>query len=84
MRTVELTNGLVIDTALCTACRACELACHYHHQGTFGTAAASLRVDFDGEGGAIRIGFDASCDACVQELEPRCAHACTPGAIRVS
>ena len=69
-------------TELCTACRACELACHYHHQATFGTSASSIRVDFDGDTGAIQIQIDLSCDGCRQEPEPLCVHACEPGAIQ--
>ena len=78
---MEMTNGLVVNTDLCTACRACELACHYHHRGTFGVSSTSIRIDFDGDRGALRIQFDSSCDGCANEPAPQCAHACTPGAL---
>ena len=80
---ITMTQKLELNLDLCTACRACELACHYHHQGTFGTAASSIRVDFDGDQGTIRIQIDSSCDHCSQEAEPLCFQACKPGAIRL-
>ncbi len=73
---------LELRADLCTACRACELACHYHHRATFGTAASSFHVDFDGATGVIRMQIDASCDGCGQERQPLCLRACTRDAIR--
>jgi Fe-S-cluster-containing dehydrogenase component len=74
---------LVLKTELCTACRACELACHYHHQKTFGTIASSIRVDFNGDTGTVRIQIDSSCDDCLLEASPLCFQACKPGAIQL-
>ena len=35
---------VVIDTTKCTGCRACELACSYHHRQIFSPSIASIRV----------------------------------------
>ena len=75
---------LKINTDLCTACRACEIACHYHHEATFGTSASSIRVDFDGDTGNIRIQFDKTCDSCRSEPEPMCVRFCQQGAILIA
>lgn len=73
----------IVEPALCTACRACELACHYHHSGRFGTSRASVRIDYDPDLSEVAIAFEDTCDQCVGEAEPLCAHFCVPGAIRV-
>jgi len=74
---------LEINSRACTACRACEIACHYHHTGTFGTSRRSIVVRFDADTGALGIEFGTTCDSCVTEVGPRCAAACLPGALRV-
>ncbi len=75
--------SVVIDTDLCTACRACELACHFHHSGGFSTSRNSIHVQFDADVGEIDIVIDDTCDACSGEMEPLCVHFCTPGALSV-
>ena len=76
-------SGNVINTDLCTACRACEVACHFHHSGRFGTFRSSIQIQFDADVGDITILFDETCDACLGEIEPLCIHFCTPGALSV-
>jgi Fe-S-cluster-containing dehydrogenase component len=73
--------NIVIAKDLCTACRACELACHFHHSGRFGTSRNSVHVLFDADTGDVAIEFDDTCDACLGEIEPLCVHFCTPGAL---
>jgi Fe-S-cluster-containing dehydrogenase component len=80
---MAITQNLILDTDLCTNCRACEMACHFHHQGTFGVAAASIRIDFNSDTGDLRIQIDSNCDNCEQETGPMCVHFCEPGAIRI-
>lgn len=70
-----------IATKLCTACRACELACHFHHSGRFGTFRNSIHIQFDADVGDVKILFDNTCDACLGEKEPLCAHFCALGAL---
>jgi len=72
---------IAVNAAACTACRACEIACHYHHSGTFGTSRRSLRVMFEPDDGALQIAFQATCDGCANEPGPRCVAACVPGAL---
>jgi Fe-S-cluster-containing dehydrogenase component len=76
-------TSIVIDTELCTACRACELACHFHHSGRFGTSRSSIQIQFNADVGDVTILFDATCDACLGEIGPLCVHFCTPGALSV-
>jgi Fe-S-cluster-containing dehydrogenase component len=80
---MTIPSTLRVDTALCTACRACELACHYHHTGSFGIVKNSVHVDYDADTSEVAIGFDETCDFCSSEGEPLCAAYCGPGAILV-
>jgi Fe-S-cluster-containing dehydrogenase component len=81
MQTIEITM-LVTDPALCTACRACEIACHFHHTSTFGTAQSSVRVDYEPEASAVQIYFLPTCDLCATAPAGACVTACVPGAVR--
>ena len=74
--------NLLLDTSLCTACRACELGCHYHHTGNFGTALSSIRVHYGADTGDVEIALLSGCDHCASEPDPRCASACVPQAIQ--
>jgi Fe-S-cluster-containing dehydrogenase component len=73
--------NIVIDSRRCTACRACELACHFHHTGTFGTSERSIRIQYDADRSEVTITFDDTCDGCMTEIEPMCVHFCVPEAI---
>jgi Fe-S-cluster-containing dehydrogenase component len=73
--------NVVIDTGLCTACRACELACHFHHTGHFGTSRMSVHVEYEPVASRVTLGFDDTCDGCRNEQAPVCASACVPAAI---
>lgn len=74
-------HELSTDTDLCTACRACELACHYHHTRTFGTSESSVIVRYRPDVGQVAITFDRTCDRCAEEVTPFCVQFCDPGAI---
>jgi Fe-S-cluster-containing dehydrogenase component len=73
--------SVIVDTRLCTACRACEVACHYHHSGSFGTSRSSIEIQYNADISQISIAFNHTCDACPAESEPLCIHFCVPGAI---
>ncbi len=75
------TIRLLTDPTLCTACRACVLACHTHHTASFGAAESSVHIRYDPDTSELAIVIDGSCDLCEQEAEARCAHACAPAAI---
>jgi Fe-S-cluster-containing dehydrogenase component len=74
---------LHVQADLCSACRSCEVACHYHHTGRFGATLSSVHVRGDGTGSHLDITFDDSCDLCAGEERPRCADFCEPGAIQL-
>lgn len=50
----EYSKRMIVTTDLCTACRACELACHYHHTGKFGTTEHSVHISYQEDTIAIR------------------------------
>jgi carbon-monoxide dehydrogenase iron sulfur subunit len=68
---------LVVDPSRCTACRACELACSFTHEGAFVPALSRIRVvRFVNRGLNVPI-------ACVQCARPFCVDACPTGAAYV-
>jgi Fe-S-cluster-containing dehydrogenase component len=74
---------LVICSGLCTACRACELACNYHHAKSFGTARSSLHVVYNPSSSELKVEIDKTCDSCAGQLRPSCVDACARDAIRL-
>ena len=57
---------ILVREALCSGCRACEVACVARHEGRFGTASARIKVFKDESLGVdrprvCRICLDASC-----------------------
>ena len=80
VQTIEIAL-LVTVPALCTACRACEVACHFHHTATFGTARSSIRVDYEPEASTVEIHFLPTCDLCATAPAVACVAACVPGAV---
>jgi Fe-S-cluster-containing dehydrogenase component len=59
----------VMDTEKCTGCRACELACSYHHQGEFSPSISSVHIKRDDREGRIELclykqaeGIHLACD----------------------
>jgi len=46
---------IVSDTKKCTGCRACELACSYHHRQVFAPAIASIHAQRDQTGSKVKI-----------------------------
>jgi len=75
---------LATDPGMCTACRACELACNQYHSGSFGTARSSIRIQYDPFSSQLVIVIDDTCDECSDQPQPLCAEACAPGAISVA
>lgn len=66
---------LSIDAEKCTACRACELVCSYHHEGVFSPSLSRIRV--------VRLhGFNVPV-ACVNCARPACVEVCPTEAIRI-
>jgi Fe-S-cluster-containing dehydrogenase component len=74
--------GLLIDSEVCNACRMCELACSFHHEGVFSPHDSSVKVTSDFKEGKIRLSIDATCDLCPQEPQPLCLQYCLTGALK--
>lgn len=72
---------LIVDPTLCTVCRACVLACHFHHTRLFGTSESSIHITYDADTSDLVIQIDDTCDACVGESQHWCVQACVPGAV---
>lgn len=65
---------IVFNSARCSGCRGCELACSAAHVGEFNPARSRIRVDVDALAGRSSINVCRSCG------KPRCVAACTYGA----
>lgn len=67
-------GALVVDPSKCTACRACELACSFTHEGAFVPELSRIRV--------VRL-VDRGLNVpivCVHCARPPCVDACPTGA----
>ena len=86
---------LKVSNEKCTGCRACEVACSYHHdEGIFNPRAASLQVcrnEKEGKFSIILYGDMPEekregrfpCDLCKDEPQPLCVRYCRPKAIAI-
>ena len=72
---------LVIDTHLCTGCRACELACSFCLKGYYDPAISRIKITRDNEKGKILCQFPRSCPECSYQVEPPCVESCGPRAL---
>ena len=76
-------EGTRVDPRLCTACRACEVACSLHLTGQHNPAASAIRVSLDRADGSVQIVVLKSCDRCeAEDLGALCVEVCQPGALR--
>lgn len=80
---MTIPNGLIIDTNLCTDCRSCQLACHFHHTGYFGIDMCSVHIRYVSDTSHIDITYDDTCDQCIEETVPFCVKFCIPKAIQI-
>lgn len=67
----------------CYGCRACELACSYHHLRAFSPGGGSIRANKDHSTGRIEWMIDSTCDFCKGEQEPLCVRYCSYEALSV-
>lgn len=75
-------SEITIQPALCTACRACVIACHFHHTRLFGTTQSSVHITYDADTADLAIRIDETCDLCAGEGYYLCVRACVPEALR--
>lgn len=70
-------DRLNVDAEKCTACRACELACSFTHEGVFRPRLSRIRVvRFMGRGLSVPI-------VCVNCARPACVEVCPTGAAHI-
>ena len=81
--------SIKISENKCTGCRACELACSFHHRRVFNPQKASIAILQSKDKEEIKIVIFYSneaghlaCDNCKNEREPLCVKYCVWGAIR--
>jgi Fe-S-cluster-containing hydrogenase component 2 len=68
----------------CYGCRACELICSFHHQGSFLLGGGSIEVSKDHRTGEIRWSVNSTCDSCKNEDLPLCVRYCAYDALTIS
>lgn len=72
-----MTDTLTMDVERCTACRACELACSFTHEGVFAPHLSRIRVvRFMDQGLNVPV-------VCVNCARPACVEVCPTGAAHV-
>ena len=71
------------ETKDCTGCRSCELACSYHHTGTFSPATSSIQINGLDKIPFLTMSFNKQennghlpCDGCNGLAEPLCVKYC--------
>jgi carbon-monoxide dehydrogenase iron sulfur subunit len=70
-------HSVNIDADKCTACRACELACSFAHEGVFIPRLSRIRVvRFMGEGMNVPV-------VCVNCARPACVEVCPTAAAHI-
>ena len=85
-------SNLMVNNEKCTGCKACEIACSYHHGKIFNPKLASLHIHHAEREGRMSILLYGDltekerqkrfpCDQCAGETEPMCVKYCAPGAI---
>lgn len=83
-----MTVELDISPDRCTGCRACEIACAFHHNRSFSRRSSSVQINRYERSGKFEIIIHESdedgylaCDSCEGEEEPVCVKFCLPEAI---
>ena len=83
-----ITVTISVHSEKCNGCRACEIACSYHHRRVFSRKKGSITVLRNEKEGKMIPVFSRvegkeylSCDGCFNEKEPLCVKYCTTGAL---
>lgn len=75
--------NIIYDHSKCYACGACQLACSYHHTGTFWPEKSSIKVSRNPQNGKIFWHVNSTCDGCRNEEVPLCVKFCIYEAIKL-
>jgi len=75
---------IIRNPSLCYGCRTCQIACSFHHTGSFWPDRSSIDVLRNPQTGVIKWSIDSTCDECKSEKEPLCTKYCTYKAIRAN
>jgi Fe-S-cluster-containing hydrogenase component 2 len=74
---------MILETQSCTGCRTCEIACSFHHQGSFKPGVSSIEIVDRWEELGFAVSFyhkdrggHRSCDGCRGLDEPICVKYC--------
>lgn len=84
-------SNIIIEKEKCTGCRACEIACSYHHKKIFNPRISSIDISRSVKEGSVSITIYRDleinrtdhllCDDCVTESNPLCVKYCDTGAL---
>jgi Fe-S-cluster-containing hydrogenase component 2 len=76
---------LILETKNCTGCRACEIACSFHHKRVFSQSLSSIQIYElpQRKGFTLSFFFKPSedhvpCDGCAKLEMPFCVKYCNP------
>lgn len=76
---------IIVNITKCTGCRACEMACSFHHAKKFSPTFSSIEVFRNEEKGLFKIEIytkgPLACDLCKDENEPLCIKYCSAKAL---
>lgn len=75
---------IIRNSNLCYSCKACQLACSFHHTHSFWPEKSSIRVSRNPMNGKITWFIDSTCDQCKEDKEPLCVKFCSYNALQMS
>ncbi len=76
---------VIRNAELCYGCRACQLACSFHHTGGFWPERSSIQVSRNPQTGAVKWVMASTCDGCrTNDEEPLCVKYCSYQALRMN
>lgn len=70
------------NASLCYGCKICQLACSFHHTGSFWPERSSIQVFRNPQTGIVHWSVDKTCDQCGREGQPLCVSYCSYEALR--